>query len=224
MSVYKAIAAVMTDLAKEGIAKTQTNTFDKYKFRGIDEVYNTLAPLLSKHGLLILPRVLERTSEERISKENKAVFYITVKVEFDFVAANDGSKHVVCAYGEAMDRGDKGTNKAMTAAYKYALFEAFCIPTEGSDDADRETHEVMPKISPTMGVWESMSEESQEYLARSAEKVREFLQSGPNGAAGAVSYLETLQLDADEKVAIWTRFDSKERAAMKKATAMEKAA
>lgn len=224
MSVYKAIAAVMTDLAKEGIAKTQTNTFDKYKFRGIDEVYNTLAPLLSKHGLLILPRVLERTSEERVSKENKAVFYITVKVEFDFVAANDGSKHVVCAYGEAMDRGDKGTNKAMTAAYKYALFEAFCIPTEGSDDADRETHEVMPKVSPTEGVWESMSEESQEYLAQSAEKVREYLQSGPNGAAGAVSYLETLGLDADEKVAIWTRFDSKERAAMKKATEMGKAA
>lgn len=141
-NVYQAIAAVMGDLAKSGISKDQTNTFDKYKFRGIDDVYNTLAPLLAKHGLLILPRVLERTSEERTSQKGGAVFYITVAVEFDFVSADDGSKHTVRAYGEAMDRGDKGTNKAMTAAYKYACFEAFCIPVVGQEDADSEPHEV----------------------------------------------------------------------------------
>lgn len=146
MHVYKAISAVMGDLAKTGVAKGQTNTFDNYKFRGIDDVYNALAPLLSKHGLVILPRVLERTSEERTSKKGDALFYITVKAEFDFVAAEDGSKHTVCAYGEAMDRGDKGTNKAMTAAYKYAMFEAFCIPTEGDNDADKESHEVSVKV------------------------------------------------------------------------------
>ena len=143
-AVYKAIAAVMGDLAKTGISKDQTNTFDKYKFRGIDDVYNALAPLLSKHGLVVLPRVLERVSDERVSQKGGAMFYVTVKAEFDFVAAEDGSKHTVCAYGEAMDRGDKGTNKAMTAAYKYAMFEAFCIPTEGADDADRESHAVLP--------------------------------------------------------------------------------
>lgn len=144
-AVYAAVAAVMGDLAKSGISKDETNTFDKYKFRGIDAVYNALAPLLSKHGLLILPRVLERHSEERASQKGGALFYVTVAVEFDFVAAADGSKHTIRAYGEAMDRGDKGTNKAMTAAYKYACFEAFCIPTEGSDDADAETHEVTAK-------------------------------------------------------------------------------
>jgi hypothetical protein len=146
-AVYSAIAAVMGDLAKSGISKDQTNTFDKYKFRGIDDVYNALAPLLSKHGLLILPRVTERTSEERTSKNGGAVFYVTVAVEFDFVAASDGSTHTIRAYGEAMDRGDKGTNKAMTAAYKYACFEAFCIPVVGSDDADAETHEVEAQAS-----------------------------------------------------------------------------
>lgn len=141
-NVYQAIAAVMGDLARSGISKDQTNTFDKYKFRGIDDVYNALAPLLAKHGLLILPRVLGRTSEERTSQKGGAVFYVTVAVEFDFVSADDGSKHTIRAYGEAMDRGDKGTNKAMTAAYKYACFEAFCIPVVGQEDADSETHEV----------------------------------------------------------------------------------
>jgi hypothetical protein len=41
-----------------------------------------------------------------------------------------------------MDSGDKASNKAMSAAYKYAAFQAFCIPTEGDNDADSQTHEV----------------------------------------------------------------------------------
>ena len=48
----------------------------------------------------------------------------------------------VTTYGEAMDSGDKATNKAMSAAYKYAAMQAFCIPTEGDNDADATTHEV----------------------------------------------------------------------------------
>jgi len=41
-----------------------------------------------------------------------------------------------------MDSGDKSSNKAMSAAYKYAAFLMFCIPTEGDNDADQTTHEV----------------------------------------------------------------------------------
>lgn len=141
-TVYQAIAAVMGDLAKRGISKDQTNAFDKYKFRGIDDLYNALGPLLARHGLLILPNVIERDVQERTSQKGGAVFYVTVTVEFKFVSVDDGSTHVVRTYGEAMDRGDKGTNKAITSAFKYACFEAFCIPVEGTDDADRETHEV----------------------------------------------------------------------------------
>ncbi len=44
--------------------------------------------------------------------------------------------------GEAMDSGDKGCNKAESAAYKYACFQAFCIPVEGDVDADSESHSV----------------------------------------------------------------------------------
>jgi hypothetical protein len=44
-----------------------------------------------------------------------------------------------------MDSGDKATNKAMSAAFKYAAFQAFCIPTEGDNDADAHTPEVAPK-------------------------------------------------------------------------------
>jgi hypothetical protein len=143
MTVYKAINAVQADLATIGITKDRTNSQGSgYKFRGIDDVYNTIAPLLAVHGLCILPRVLARTVTERQSKMGGALFYVVVEVEFDFVCAEDGSKHTVKTFGEAMDSGDKATNKAMSAAYKYAAFQAFSIPTESDNDADAHTHEV----------------------------------------------------------------------------------
>jgi hypothetical protein len=142
MSVYKAINKVQADLAREGIAKDRNNQQQGYKFRGIDDVYNALSPLLAKHGLCVLPRCTGRDVVERVTAKGTAIFYVTVCAEFDFVAAEDGSKHTVVTYGEAMDTGDKATNKAMSAAYKYACMQAFSIPTEGDNDADAQTHEV----------------------------------------------------------------------------------
>ena len=142
MSVYKAINAVQAELAKTGIAKDKRNAQQGYNFRGIDDVYAAVAPLLAKHGLCILPRVVSREVTERQTQKGGILFYTVVKMEFDFVCAEDGSKHTVTTVGEAMDSGDKSSNKAMSAAYKYAAFQAFAIPTEGDNDADATTHEV----------------------------------------------------------------------------------
>jgi len=144
MSVYKAIANVMGELAKTGISKDRKNAQQGYAFRGIDDIYNYLAPLLSRHGLVILPRVVSHECVERTSNKGGALFSVVVKVEFDFVSCEDGSSHCVTTYGEAMDSGDKATNKAMSAALKYCCLQAFMVPTEGDNDADATTHEVMP--------------------------------------------------------------------------------
>lgn len=142
MEIYKAINKVQTALSEVGLAKDKKNTMQGYNFRGIDDVYNVLSPLLAKHGLCILPRVLSREVTTHITPKGGTLFYVAVEVEFDFVSAEDGSKHVVKTFGEAMDSGDKATNKAMSAAYKYAAFQAFAIPTEGDNDADAHTHEI----------------------------------------------------------------------------------
>jgi len=140
MEVYKAIAAVMAEIGKVGISKDRTA--QSYKFRGVDDVLNALSPLLSKNLLVILPRVISREVVERATKNGGALFYVTLLMEFDFVSAVDGTKHTIATFGEAMDSSDKATNKAMSAAYKYACFQAFCIPTEGDNDADATTHDV----------------------------------------------------------------------------------
>ena len=148
-NVYKAINAVQRDLAKVGITKNRKNLQQNYSFRGIDEVFNTLSPLLAEHELCILPRMISRTCEERATKSGGTMNYVTVEAEFDFVSAMDGSTHIVRTFGEAMDSADKATNKAMSAAYKYAAFQAFAIPTEGDNDADATTHSVKPKTKTT---------------------------------------------------------------------------
>jgi hypothetical protein len=143
--VFSAIAAVMSDLAKEGIAKTSKNQQQGYNFRGIDAIYNELSPVLARHNLLMLPRVLSREVTERVTQKGGALFYVVVEAEFDLICAEDASQFTIRTFGEAMDSADKATNKAMSAAYKYAAMQAFCIPTEGDNDADATTHAVMAR-------------------------------------------------------------------------------
>ena len=142
--VLEAIRLVSEELAHEGISKDRSNQQQGYKFRGIDDCLNALASLLPKHGLVISPTVLERECIERQTKSGGCLFYVTVKVRFTFHSVKDGSGITVVMYGEAMDSADKATNKAMSAAYKYAVLLTFCIPTEGEKDADAVTHEVVP--------------------------------------------------------------------------------
>ena len=148
-NVYQLIAGVSADISRQGIAKDRNNAQQGYQFRGIDDVYNALSPIMSAHGLVILPRIMGREVSERVNQKGNTLFYVTVRAEFDFVSSHDGSRHTVVTYGEAMDSGDKATNKAMSAAYKYAAFQTFCIPTEGDNDADATTHVVATQFDVT---------------------------------------------------------------------------
>lgn len=173
MSVYQAINRVQAALSKQGITKANRNQQQGYNFRGIDDVYNVISPLLAEHGLCILPRVLSRHCDERTNAKGTALFYVTVEVEFDFVSAEDGSRHTVKTFGEAMDSGDKATNKAMSAAYKYAAFQAFAIPTEGDNDADSHTHHVVAapfSITTALEVIKAASAASVKFMKEEARK------------------------------------------------------
>lgn len=167
MEVYKAISAVQEELAQAGISKSSKNQQQGFMFRGIDAVYNALSPLLAKYKLCILPRCISRESTERATKNGGALFYVVVLAEFDFVSAIDSSKHTVSMFGEAMDSGDKATNKAMSIAYKYAAFQAFCIPTEETAvDPDGEVHQVAAKAPKAAGKAADAPEPDAEILAQ----------------------------------------------------------
>jgi hypothetical protein len=137
LKVYSAISAVSAALAKDGIAKGRRNAQQGYAFRSIDDVYAALAPHLVRHNLIIAPRYGNRTVTEQETKHGSILFHVAIDGEFDLISTLDGSKHTTRTVGEAMDSGDKATNKAMSAAFKMMCFQLFCIPTEGAEtDAD----------------------------------------------------------------------------------------
>lgn len=72
-------------------------------------------------------------------------------------------------------------------------------------------------ITPTADAWDRVSEEERTFLTDIALDVVAMLEGG--NARDAVKHIQAQRLDADETVAIWTRFDSKQRSAMKKAKA-----
>lgn len=142
MKIYKLIPAIMGDIG--AIEKTRSNTQQNYKFRGIDDVYSALQPLLVKYGVFYIPKVLARESIERQSKSGTALIYTTVTMSFTFVT-DDQSFIEVVTVGEAMDSGDKSSNKAMSMALKTAAIQLFCIPTQEDMDTENHSPEVLPR-------------------------------------------------------------------------------
>lgn len=148
-NVFACIAAVSSELARTGIAKDRTNAAQGFKFRGIDDVLNVAGPIMARNGLVVIPQIVQREVTERQTRGGAGVlFNVVVTAEFKFVSATDGSSTIVRTYGEAMDTGDKATNKAMSAAYKYAALLTFAIPTEGDNDADASSPGVILPTPP----------------------------------------------------------------------------
>lgn len=138
--IYKAIPAIMEEIGH--IGKDKKNQQQGFMFRGIDQVMNTMKPLLAKHGVFIVPEILETNREERLTKSGGTLIYTIHKMKFHFIA-DDASWVAATVVGEGMDSADKSSNKAMAVAFKYACFQVFCIPTEemAKDDPDNYTVE-----------------------------------------------------------------------------------
>ena len=141
--IYAAISAAMADIS--AIGKDKYNQQQGFKFRGIDDVMNALKPILTKNKIFTVPQVLEQTREIKVTAKGGELRYSLLKIAFRFYAT-DGSFVEAVTLGEGMDSGDKASNKAMAIAYKYALFQVFCIPTEEMTDPDGESYETKHEV------------------------------------------------------------------------------
>ena len=131
--IYKKIIEVMADI--NAIGKDRRNQQQGFQFRGIDDVMNELHGSLSKCGVFVLPNVLEETRTTGKTSRGGDMFYTRLKINFGFYA-EDGSHVDAVVIGEAMDTGDKASNKALSIGLKYAMLQVFCIPTEDEKDPD----------------------------------------------------------------------------------------
>lgn len=135
--IYAAVCGVMEDVGAVG--KGDYNKTQGFKYRSIDAVMNALNPVMIKHKIFCTPEVLEQRREERATAKGGTLIYSVCRMRYRFFTT-DGSFVDAVVVGEGMDSGDKASNKAMAAAFKYACFQTFCIPTENlMDDPDADT-------------------------------------------------------------------------------------
>lgn len=138
--IIRRMVGVLAEMPAVG--KTAFNEVDGYSFRSIDAAINALNPLLSKWGILPMPRVKKTQLLERETGRGVVYYTACVTVDYRFYGL-DGDYVEARVVGEAMDLADKSISKAMTAALKVALVQAFLISTKevGDSDPDRTTAE-----------------------------------------------------------------------------------
>jgi hypothetical protein len=118
-----------------------------YNFRSVDDVLNAVQPVLIKHGVSLATKFHDYKSEtfdepkpEKVGGSRK-IHKSTLLLDLEF-RASDGTSVTFSSAGEGQDYGnsDKATNRAMSAAWKYAMFLGLCIPVEQTqiDDSDRD--------------------------------------------------------------------------------------
>lgn len=131
--VFQVIHGVMRDVMP--VAKGQHNAQQNYRFRGVDDAMSAMAGPMRNHGCFIAPEVAEHKQRPRGEKGTHTVLKMLYRIY-----GPAGDCLLVSVPGEAMDTADKSTNKAMSAALKYMLFQVFMIPVDARsiDDSDRD--------------------------------------------------------------------------------------
>jgi hypothetical protein len=139
-SVVVALARVMEDV--RAVRKGDRNSQQGYNFRGVDAVMNAVGPALRKHGVVVMPVCEEANYRDVTTSTGKPSRECTVKVRYRFYGPNGDHVEAVTP-GESMDFGDKGAPKAMSVAYRIALLQALCLPTD-DPEPDAATYERAP--------------------------------------------------------------------------------
>lgn len=139
--IYKKMSLVMNDIGS--VKKDQKNQAQGFKFRGVDQFVNALHPALTKHGVFMAPKCHRFEQElkdvERSNGRKGVDKHVVMEMSYTFYAEDGSSVTVGPIPAEGLDSGDKATNKALSAALKYALIQTFSVPTEDMAEADLET-------------------------------------------------------------------------------------
>lgn len=136
-----AVFAAMQNVQREmlaGIGKNGTNTQQKYKYRGVEDVVNAMAPVLVANDLMIVPHCRSATSGEYITGGGTKMQRVFMHMDYKILCTKDGSEYTASIANEGSDMTDKASNKCLSFCYKYMLSQAFCIPFKdmGEDDGD----------------------------------------------------------------------------------------
>lgn len=147
MKIQQSLIEVMKEVGAVG--KHDRNTTQGFAFRGIDAVINAVSPAFQKHGVIVVPSVIDYDySTVEIGRNRTAMGHVKLKVSYTFIGS-EGDSIVTTVASEAMDSGDKATAKAMSVALRTALLQSLALPTDepDPDSVSYERSSVQEKVA-----------------------------------------------------------------------------
>ena len=129
------------------VKKGGTNQQQKYAFIEYAEVAARIRKLLAEYKVAIVPEVESYTASEVMNKYGGKGFHYVLNMTFEIINGDDNEDRISKKWvGEAIDYGDKGVNKAITAGSKYFLMRLFNVSEKGAEDPDLITPEEMVDV------------------------------------------------------------------------------
>lgn len=148
LNLYQKLARITGEVG--AIKKGGTNREQGYGFIEYAAVAGELRGLFAKYGVVIVPRMqqgVKQTRSQVTSARGAVGNYLLVDMHFTVTNAdNPEDKFTVSWTGEALDYGDKATNKAATSALKYYLMRQFNISEKG-EDSDEHTPDAVTVVT-----------------------------------------------------------------------------
>lgn len=134
-AIHRLITEIIGALPAIGKDRTVTGGGPTYQYRGIEDILPHIRAAFTKHGVHVTPSYAVLSDQTYTVRSGAEWRRVVIEGTFRFWCGN-GSYVETVTIGEASDAGDKSFNKAMTAAYKYALVQTFCLAEVEHEDPD----------------------------------------------------------------------------------------
>ena len=112
MSVWEKVHAVSAEVGVVQMTLNVDTGKSTYKAISINDVVDSLLPLLTKYRLIVVPLQKEIIEQAQITTTtkygDKQQFYVRVKAEYEVINIDKPNERIkTCGYGDGIDSGDK---------------------------------------------------------------------------------------------------------------------
>ena len=179
-----------------------------------------------KHGVVIYPEaVIQSACKDTGTTTSRGTPFVRLEIRYRFAVVNaedPADRFSIEIEAHALDHGDKAPGKALSYAKKYAVLKLLEIETGEEEEGRQDQHK--PKNTPTQltkDSFDGLDKKRQNMILDTVTQIVDFLIEDRDFDAYALC--ETIE-DADEKMALWSRLDSKQRSRIKKQSDLSKKA
>lgn len=212
MNIYQRINEVRKAVA---YAKKEKSV-ETYKAVTHDQITALTREHLVTHGIVIIPVLASQKTEATGTQTSRGTPFIRFEASyrFDVVNVDDPTdKFTAEIAAHALDHGDKAPGKALSYAKKALMLKLLEIES-GDEDEDRQDQH-KPKNTATQvmtDAFDALPKATKNRLLDTVTQVVDYLNEDRDFDAFALCEEIT---DQDEKLALWSRLDSKQRRRLK---------